>query len=85
MKLPDEDVEMAVEPRVLTPAQELRKTELVDALAAKKEERKNLREERRKLAAEIEEREKLRKELKGKLDVADEAIGEIVAELKSLS
>ncbi len=72
-------------PRLLTPGQTLRKRELLDGLADGKEEMKNLREQRRKLAVEIEEKEQLRKELKGKLDAVAKSIRDIITELKSLS
>ena len=69
-------------PGFLTPGQALRKTE-VEAALAEKEERNKLKEERRKLAAEIEEREKLRTELKGKIEVAEKAISDMYAEMRS--
>jgi hypothetical protein len=87
---------MAPEPRALTPAQTLRKEELLAALAASREQMKAWRNDRRALAEQMEEKrrevasqmergEQLREELKKMLDTQSKVHQDIITELKELS
>jgi len=72
-------------PRNLTPAQALRKQELLEALKASTEQMRAWRNERRQLKEEIARMELPCKELTEKLDAQSSKHQEIIRELKSLS